>query len=71
MPSSFVLSHVSFAFGVTAPLLDDVSLTIPATRLGVVGNNGAGKSTLVKLLASELSPTTGSIQAPKDLARLP
>ena len=71
MPSSFVLSHVSFAFGVAAPLLDDVSLTIPAIRLGVVGNNGAGKSTLVKLLASELSPTTGSIQAPKDLARLP
>ncbi|RRD07170.1 ABC transporter ATP-binding protein [Arachnia propionica] len=71
MPSSFVLTHLTFAFEATAPLLDDVTLTIPAARLGVVGRNGAGKSTLLKLLAGELSPTTGSIQAPEHLAHLP
>ncbi|MDO5065672.1 MAG: ABC-F family ATP-binding cassette domain-containing protein [Propionibacteriaceae bacterium] len=70
MLSSFVLSQVTFAFD-AKPLLDDVTITIPATRVGVVGRNGAGKSTLLRLLAADLSPTTGSIKAPDSLARLP
>ncbi len=33
----------------------------PGTRVGLVGPNGSGKTTLLRLLARELSPTTGEI----------
>jgi ATP-binding cassette subfamily B protein len=56
---------VSFAYpGTTAPVLQNVDLTIPAgTVVAVVGENGAGKSTLVKLLARMYVPTAGRITA--------
>jgi ATP-binding cassette subfamily B protein len=68
------LEHVSFAYpGTSRPVLDDVSLSLPAgSVVAIVGENGAGKSTLVKLLAKMYEPTSGSIfvdDAP--LARMP
>lgn len=37
MPSSFVLSHFTFAFEDHAePLFSDTTMTIPPTRVGVV-----------------------------------
>ncbi|MFJ7735646.1 Msr family ABC-F type ribosomal protection protein [Lysinibacillus sp. NPDC097287] len=36
-------------------------------RIGIIGKNGAGKSTLLKLLASEISPTTGVVKQYVDL----
>jgi ATP-binding cassette, subfamily F, member 2 len=45
---SFILSLTSF-----------VSLS---TRIALVGPNGAGKTTLVKLMSSELQPTSGDIR---------
>ena len=72
MPSSIVFSGVSYAFDHSpAPLLRDLDLTIPATRVGVVGRNGSGKSTLLRLLAGDLQPTSGTVTLPGRTARLP
>lgn len=44
------------------PLLNDVSLDIPATGLtGIVGANGAGKSTLVKAAIGLIKPSSGAV----------
>ncbi len=46
----------------TRPVLDHVTLTVrPGEKVGVIGDNGSGKSTLLKLLAGELTPTTGEV----------
>jgi ATP-binding cassette subfamily B multidrug efflux pump len=43
--------HVMFAYGGTARVIDDLSLTIhPGEKIGLVGRSGAGKSTIVNLL---------------------
>jgi ATP-binding cassette subfamily B protein len=57
------LDHVSFAYpGTSRVVLDDVSLTLPASAVvAIVGENGAGKTTLVKLIAKMYEPSSGSI----------
>ena len=55
--------EVSFAYADGAPVLSDLTLSIPAgTSLAIVGLNGAGKTTLVKLLARLYDPTRGAIR---------
>ncbi|MCI0585425.1 MAG: ABC transporter ATP-binding protein/permease [Planctomycetes bacterium] len=54
--------QVGFAYGDDHPVLEDVSLEIPAgTRVGIVGTTGAGKTTLVSLLSRFYDPTGGRI----------
>jgi ABC-type multidrug transport system fused ATPase/permease subunit len=54
--------NVSFGYRGGAPVLTDLSLSIPAgSSLAIVGLNGAGKTTLVKLLARLYDPTGGAI----------
>jgi ATP-binding cassette subfamily B protein len=58
----FELRHVGFEYESGSPVLQDVSLVIPAgARLGIVGRTGAGKTTLVGLLMRFYDVTTGSI----------
>ncbi len=67
------LDHVSFTYpGTEAPVLDDVTVRLPAGAVvAVVGENGAGKTTLVKLLCRLYNPTSGTITADGvDLARI-
>ncbi|WP_158841273.1 ABC transporter ATP-binding protein [Saccharothrix deserti] len=57
------LENVSFNYsGSTKPVLQDVSVTLPAgSVVAIVGENGAGKSTLVKLLCRFYEPSSGRI----------
>ncbi len=44
-------------------LFDDVNLKfMPGNCYGVIGANGAGKSTFLKILSSEITPTSGRIE---------
>lgn len=56
-------SHVTFAYpGSRAPVLDDVSFSIPARKTtAIVGRNAAGKTTLIKLLMRLYDPTEGQV----------
>ncbi|MDA0365069.1 MAG: ABC-F family ATP-binding cassette domain-containing protein [Chloroflexi bacterium] len=57
-------NHITKAFG-ARPLLRDLSFVVhDGETLGVVGPNGAGKSTLLRLLAGELAPDRGHVDAP-------
>ena len=44
------------------PLFENLSFTLDAGALAVVGRNGTGKSTLLKILAGLLRPTGGSVR---------
>lgn len=50
---------VQFKNGVTA--VDHVNLEIPPGIYGLLGENGAGKTTLMRVLATLLKPTTGTV----------
>jgi len=42
--------------------LDDLSLEIPTGRVyGLIGRNGAGKTTFVRICATQLAPTAGTV----------
>ncbi len=57
------LHEISIAFG-GPPLLDGVSLQIDKQqRIGLLGRNGTGKSTLMKILAGQVVPDAGVVQA--------
>ena len=61
-PPMIELDQVRYEIG-GRPVVCDVSATLHAGQfVCLLGANGAGKSTLVRLLAGELSPTSGSIE---------
>lgn len=60
--AGITLEHVSYAYRAGAPVLQDVSLRIPAgSTCAIVGPSGAGKSTLAHLLARFDDPAAGRI----------
>lgn len=53
--------NLSLSFG-GRKLFDDVNVKfVPGNCYGLIGANGAGKSTFLKILAGELSPTSGVV----------
>src|SRR5262249_39659322 len=52
------LDHVSRWYG-TQRALHEVTVKLPAGRIGLLGPNGAGKSTLLKILLGLLPPSSG------------
>jgi len=62
------LEHAAAGYGARR-VLSDVSLSVsPGDRVGILGRNGAGKSTLMRLLAAQLQPLAGTMQAAPDVA---
>jgi ATPase subunit of ABC transporter with duplicated ATPase domains len=58
----YELADVTVRYG-DRTLLDGVDWLVgPGDRIGVVGANGAGKSTLLRLLAGEVTPTSGRVR---------
>lgn len=68
--SSIVLTDVGFAWPDGEVALSGITGAIASGRTGLVGANGSGKSTLLRLVAGELSPTSGSIATTGDIAYL-
>ncbi|HKS21906.1 MAG TPA: ATP-binding cassette domain-containing protein [Thermoanaerobaculia bacterium] len=58
------IDNVSKSFGPTRAV-DNVSIEMqPGEIVGLVGENGAGKTTLMRIVAGELDPDRGTIDAP-------
>lgn len=63
------LSRVSFSYSSSIDVVTDVDLDIHPGWTGVVGGNGGGKTTLLRVIAGELTPTTGVVAIePSDAA---
>ncbi|KWX62187.1 ABC-F family ATP-binding cassette domain-containing protein [Mycobacterium sp. NAZ190054] len=69
--SSVVCSHLSYSWPDDTPVFTDLSFSVGAGRTGLVAANGAGKSTLLRLIAGELSPTTGTVTVDGVVGYLP
>jgi len=59
------LAGVSFSYD-DKPILDEISLTIPAGSFtAIIGPSGSGKTTILDLIIGLLQPTRGSLQVDK------
>jgi ATP-binding cassette subfamily B protein len=60
--ASVTLENISFSYGGTKQVFNDLSLAIPAgQKVGICGTTGSGKSTLANLILRTMDPTEGSI----------
>jgi ATP-binding cassette subfamily B protein/ATP-binding cassette subfamily C protein/ATP-binding cassette subfamily B multidrug efflux pump len=67
------IEHLTFGYDPARPVLQDLSLDIPAgSFVGIVGHTGSGKSTLMSLLLRFYTAQSGAIQVDgQPLASLP
>ena len=61
MSSFLTLDSVSARTPDGRPLLHDLTLSIGAERVGLVGRNGSGKSTLLAMIAGAAKPAAGTV----------
>jgi len=62
--SILLAENLAYELSATKSLFKNVQVNIgqgDRPRIALVGSNGVGKSTLLKILAGQLSPTTGSV----------
>lgn len=69
--SSITLDRLAFAWPDGTVALGGISGSFSTGRTGLVGRNGSGKSTLLRLIAGELTATSGAISTAGDVAYLP
>jgi ATPase subunit of ABC transporter with duplicated ATPase domains len=69
--SAITLRDLTFEWPDGSRILAGVNGTFGAGRTGLIGRNGAGKSTLLRLIAGELSPTSGHIDTSGVVGYLP
>jgi len=65
MSSAIVADHLGKTYPKSRPgkyALDDLSLESPTGRVyGLIGRNGAGKTTFIRIAATQLAPTQGTV----------
>ena len=61
MPASVTISRLSYSGPDGRTLFSHLDLVFGPGRTGLVGRNGVGKTTLFRLIAGELSPSSGSV----------
>ncbi|MGI8913369.1 MAG: ABC transporter ATP-binding protein [Chloroflexota bacterium] len=62
-PLAVELDHVTFGYHAGEPVLHDVGLTVPASKvLGVLGRTGSGKTTIARLLFRLYDPDAGALR---------
>lgn len=61
MSKSITLSNLSWSSPDGRQLFSNININFGPERVGLIGRNGVGKTTLVRLIAGELSPSTGSV----------
>ncbi len=55
------IRNVSKTYGKNVRAVDDVSLSLDAGVVGLIGHNGAGKTSLMQMIATLTRPTSGQI----------
>lgn len=61
-------NNISFAYKKNKPLLKDISISIPDTKvIGLMGDSGTGKSTLCKIMSGYISNYTGTVTLDKEV----
>ncbi|MGU3291521.1 ATP-binding cassette domain-containing protein [Williamsia sp. M5A3_1d] len=70
-PRSVTVSALSHRFPDGTTIFENVSVTLRGHHVGIVGANGGGKTTLIRLITGELTPTSGSVDRPTDIAVVP
>ncbi|MEU0912626.1 ABC-F family ATP-binding cassette domain-containing protein [Streptomyces althioticus] len=69
--AAIACSNLSFVWPDDTPVFHDLSFSVAPGRTALVAPNGSGKTTLLKLIAGELTPTTGSVSVSGTLGHLP
>ncbi|GAB1541282.1 ABC-F family ATP-binding cassette domain-containing protein [Scytonema sp. NUACC21] len=70
--SILIAENLGYELSATRALFKGVHLSIEeGARIALVGSNGVGKSTLLKILAGQLTPTTGSVMGHSTIYYLP
>ncbi|WP_026197619.1 ABC-F family ATP-binding cassette domain-containing protein [Sciscionella marina] len=69
--NAVVCSRLGFAWPDGTRVLHELDAAFGAGRTGLLGENGSGKSTLLRLIAGQLTPTSGSVHSDGEVGRLP
>ena len=71
MSRHITLDHISYAHPTQPPLFADLSAVFSAPLTALIGDNGCGKTTLMRLILGDLTPDSGSLAVPEQMAYLP